>query len=65
MRAAAAVLDSLDDTADPCGDFYGYVCNGWIEKNPIPKGGKQRKTPYISTFFLYAFMYWNFKWINA
>src|ERR1041384_7851028 len=24
--------------ADPCGDFYQYVCGGWIKKNPLPPG---------------------------
>ncbi len=38
VRASAAILESLDESVDPCEDFYGYVCNGWIEKHPIPKG---------------------------
>jgi endothelin-converting enzyme/putative endopeptidase len=29
-------LDSMDRTADPCVDFYQYVCGGWMKKNPIP-----------------------------
>ena len=29
-------LDSMDRTADPCVDFYQFVCGGWMKNNPIP-----------------------------
>ena len=29
-------LNSMDTTADPCVDFYQYVCGGWMKNNPIP-----------------------------
>eukprot|EP00095_Tigriopus_kingsejongensis_P004587 maker-scaffold715_size107919-snap-gene-0.18 protein:Tk04587 transcript:maker-scaffold715_size107919-snap-gene-0.18-mRNA-1 annotation:"GM23001" len=38
VRASATILNSIDPTIDPCEDFYGYVCNGWMDKHPIPRG---------------------------
>ena len=29
-------LANMDPTADPCTDFYQYVCGGWMKSNPIP-----------------------------
>ena len=29
-------LASMDQTADPCANFYQYSCGGWKKNNPIP-----------------------------
>jgi endothelin-converting enzyme len=37
VQSAAEILNSMDKKIDPCEDFYGFACNGWISNNPIPK----------------------------
>ena len=55
VQAAAVILDSIDPSVDPCNDFYGYVCNNWIQKHPIPKVRKQSLSKWrfcsLKTFF--------------
>jgi endothelin-converting enzyme/putative endopeptidase len=29
-------LADMDRSADPCADFYQFVCGGWMKNNPIP-----------------------------
>lgn len=36
QERARLVLESLDESVDPCDDFYGYVCNKWMRQNPVP-----------------------------
>ena len=31
-----SLRENIDTSIDPCEDFFGYVCNGWIQRNPIP-----------------------------
>ncbi|KAL1469255.1 hypothetical protein MTO96_004964 [Rhipicephalus appendiculatus] len=35
-QRAQLVLASVNKSADPCDDFYAYVCNRWNEAHPIP-----------------------------
>jgi hypothetical protein len=38
MKSAAALMESMDETADPCQDFHKFACGGWMKKNVIPRG---------------------------
>ncbi|KAL1469250.1 hypothetical protein MTO96_004959 [Rhipicephalus appendiculatus] len=42
---ADLILESVNISADPCEDFYAYVCNGWIDAHPIPED-----SPLVSPF---------------
>ena len=35
--AAYSLLDAMDESVDPCQDFFQYACGKWIRENPIPK----------------------------
>lgn len=45
IKAASRVKSAMNLSADPCTDFYQYVCGGWIKNNPIPSG-----KPYVIPF---------------
>uniref|UniRef100_A0ACB8EEA6 Endothelin-converting enzyme 1 n=1 Tax=Sphaerodactylus townsendi TaxID=933632 RepID=A0ACB8EEA6_9SAUR len=38
ISVTSAILNSMDQTADPCEDFFRYACGGWIKTNPLPDG---------------------------
>ncbi|XP_066494010.1 endothelin-converting enzyme 1 isoform X2 [Tiliqua scincoides] len=38
ISVASSILSSLDRTVDPCEDFFGFACGGWIQANPVPDG---------------------------
>ncbi|XP_052752968.1 endothelin-converting enzyme homolog isoform X1 [Galleria mellonella] len=38
IYTASEVIRALDETQDPCNDFYEFACGGWIRNNPIPEG---------------------------
>lgn len=35
------VLSSLDETVNPCDDFYQFTCGGWINNHPLKLGQSQ------------------------
>ncbi|SCV69812.1 BQ2448_1206 [Microbotryum intermedium] len=38
VTVAASVLTALDETVDPCDDFYRFSNGGWLDTHPIPDG---------------------------
>lgn len=36
-RAAAKVADSLDESVDPCTNFYEFACGKFLKNTPIPE----------------------------
>uniref|UniRef100_UPI0037E91C72 phosphate-regulating neutral endopeptidase PHEX n=1 Tax=Semicossyphus pulcher TaxID=241346 RepID=UPI0037E91C72 len=37
IEAAGSVLSKLDQSINPCEDFYSFSCGGWLKENPIPE----------------------------
>ncbi|CAF1258051.1 unnamed protein product [Adineta steineri] len=35
-KAAKYLIESIDETVDPCGDFYQFVCGTWIKNSRTP-----------------------------
>ncbi|KAK8768335.1 hypothetical protein V5799_015199 [Amblyomma americanum] len=38
QQRAKLILASINQSADPCEDFYEYVCKRWTDAHPIPEG---------------------------
>ena len=36
--AAGGILQTMDQSADPCQDFFQFSCGGWVANNEIPDG---------------------------
>ena len=36
IKLAASVLSAIDQTVDPCTDFYKFSCGNWIQNTIIP-----------------------------
>ena len=36
LEVAGAIKQNLNESVDPCTDFFQYSCGSWIKNNPIP-----------------------------
>ncbi|KAK7083031.1 hypothetical protein SK128_009242 [Halocaridina rubra] len=37
VKAAGAILESLDESVDPCHNFVQFACGGWHANHPVPE----------------------------
>lgn len=37
MRTAANLIYTMDESSDPCNDFYRFTCGKWMEEHPRPE----------------------------
>uniref|UniRef100_A0A4X2KZ37 Phosphate regulating endopeptidase X-linked n=1 Tax=Vombatus ursinus TaxID=29139 RepID=A0A4X2KZ37_VOMUR len=37
IEVAAAILSKINQSVDPCENFFQFACDGWINDNPIPE----------------------------
>ncbi|XP_033642229.1 neprilysin-1-like isoform X1 [Asterias rubens] len=37
VKSAGIYLDSMNQDADPCNNFFEYACGGWVKKKVIPE----------------------------
>lgn len=45
VKLAASILSNMNQSVDPCKDFYNFTCGGWDDDNIVPPG------TYCSTVF--------------
>lgn len=37
ISVAGSILSKMDQSVNPCEDFYAFSCGGWLKENPIPE----------------------------
>ncbi|XP_030058113.1 phosphate-regulating neutral endopeptidase PHEX [Microcaecilia unicolor] len=37
IEAAASIQSKMNQSADPCDNFFQFACGGWLRDNPIPE----------------------------
>ena len=50
VTLANILLENIDETVDPCEDFYNFSCGGWLSRTPLPQGKEvyTQPQPYAS-----------------
>ena len=52
IKLSSSVRAALDQTVDPCTDFYNFSCGNWIKNTAIPSG--EFRYLYSCTFMVRA-----------
>ncbi|XP_042146201.1 neprilysin-2-like [Ixodes scapularis] len=47
VNAASTLLQNMNQSVDPCENFYEFACGGWVHRHPIPED-----RPSVSQFSL-------------
>ncbi|XP_040072345.1 neprilysin-2-like [Ixodes scapularis] len=47
VNAASTLLQNMNQSVDPCENFYDFACGGWVHRHPIPED-----RPLVSQFSL-------------
>lgn len=58
-------MEAIDQTADPCQDFFQFACGGWIEKNRIPDGRSSISSFGVLSEKIYYFVKGNERLVNS
>jgi hypothetical protein len=45
------ILESIDETVDPCENFFEFTCGAWLKKNRIPDDGKLKNFFFFINIF--------------
>ncbi|XP_068224431.1 neprilysin-1-like [Palaemon carinicauda] len=41
ILAAAAIIEAMDKSIEPCDNFFQFACGAWMEKHPVPEASSR------------------------